>query len=162
MQILPECYGDTALIEMLEYKNPYHLYSISRVLTTLSDKRRKSQTLIGIIDNDKRKPEIYNEYIKEFETENMIRKKHPDRNHYLFILNPALEKFLFGAAEQADVDPAKYGFNNIEHLKKTCKNKNVQKNQNFKQFVNAIKQKKKSSCVKTLKNWLNELLGDDY
>ena len=162
LQILPECYGDTTLIEVLEYKNPSHKPNISSVLSALSEKNKAKQTLIGIIDNDKRKPKQYNEYVKERETKNLIFKKHKERNHYLFVLKPALEKFLLNAAEQSGVDPEKYGFKDLIALKRVTKKRSVRTNNSFKQFVNSIKQKKKNSDVKTLRNWLIEILGEDH
>ncbi|MEO1260948.1 MAG: hypothetical protein AAFZ15_19265 [Bacteroidota bacterium] len=162
LQILPECDGDTTLIEILEYKKPDHQPSISKVLSTLNEEKRKNITLIGVIDDDKRKPQLFSEYNTIEETKNLIKRKHPERNHYLFVLKPALEQFLFDAADQANVDPGKYGFKNLDRLKKICKTKAVRKDQNFKQFVNSLKQKKADSCVKKLRAWLIEILGEDF
>lgn len=162
LHILPECDGDTALIEVLGYKNPLHQLSISSVLKKLSE-NPASRIMVGVIDNDKVKPKRYDEYVlTKPEDDHFIVKKHRERNHYLFVIKPALEKFLFKAAEQANVDPAKFGFSDIERLKKICKNRGVRTNNDFKQFVNTIKQRKEDSCVKALKNWLYEILGEDY
>lgn len=73
-QILPECYGDTTLIEVLEYKNPSHTPSVTRVLATLADVKRATQTLVGIIDDDKKKPASFQEYLTIDETPNLIKK----------------------------------------------------------------------------------------
>ncbi|MCB0520761.1 MAG: hypothetical protein H6577_21735 [Lewinellaceae bacterium] len=160
VQIFPECDGDTALIEVLGFKNPNHQLSISRVLHALSTSKSKA-LLIGVIDNDKRKPTGFQEFTITQNEQDYAICKHKDRDHYLFVINPALEKFLFKAAEQTNVDPAKFGFSDIERLKKVCKNRGVRTNNNFKQFVNTIQQKKEDSCVKALKKWLFEILGHD-
>ena len=159
-QILPECYGDTTLIEILGFKKTDHQGSISKVLATLNEPKRFSLTLIGIIDDDKKKPVTINEFVKLDETPNLVKLKHPDRNHYLMVLKPALEIFLLKAAEEAEVDTGR--FFDKKYFKEVCKSQKVSENQQFRQFVNSIKQKKKDSCLKTLHNWLTDLVGADY
>src|SRR4051812_17562327 len=92
--LIPECNVDTAFVEMLGYKRPNHAPSITQVSSILENKMIK-QTAIGFVDNDKKQPQ----YFKAFEvlkaTKNAKLLKHPIRNHYLIIVNPDMDTFIF-------------------------------------------------------------------
>lgn len=163
-RLLPECFGDTTLMNLLGYDPVSHQrdFGIGQVLQTMQ-KYFQNQLAVGVVDSDKT---ITAKAFQEFEmvkTEPHLHlKKHPQRRHYLIVLEPAIEKFLFTAASQANVDPAKFGFADLGYFTKICKRHDVANNQQFKQFINSIKQKQEPSCLKTLQSWLLELLGEEF
>jgi len=163
-RLLPECFGDTTLMNLLGYDPVSHQrdFGIGQVLQTMQ-KYFHNQLAVGVVDGDKSvTAKIFHEFELVIPGNDLHLKKHPQRRHYLIVLRPAIEKFLFAAAKQAEVDPANFGFADEEYFRRICKNQHVASNQNFKQFINAIKQKKEDSCLKTLQSWLFELLDDDF
>ncbi len=158
-RVLPECYGDTALIEMLGYKNPNHqLSGIGQVLKVMDEKLAK-QKVVGIIDDDKKKTSNYFKYFVEQEAKNdLIKMKHSDRNHFLIIVQPVFDMFVWNAAFEKEVNVSDY-YKTFEIFKKASKKQSVSKDQKFKQFLNTIKQKN-ASGFETLKLWLEEIVGE--
>ena len=158
--ILPECYADTLLVEILGFPKANHQFSIGQVFKTMDTKMSK-QLAVGVTDKDKKIKSKYYTSFQEEKIENGIRRlKHPDRKHYIIEHLP-LESFLFKAAKGVTVDPSKYGFDSVKSLAKLTKKQNIDKNQQFKQFLNTLLQKNAPSFL-TIKNWLTELVGEPY
>jgi hypothetical protein len=161
-RILPECYGDTLLIEILGYSKPNHQQpgGINRVLDTL-EKKYPGQTAVGIIDKDKKiTPAYFQNFQKQKETNHLILRKHRQRNHYLILVIPALERFLLTAAAECGIPDTEIPFTE-KRLKDISKTQHADSNQQLKQFMNRIIQKK-APGTETLKTWLNEILGKDH
>lgn len=157
-RILPECYADTLLIRIALAVKANHQSNISNVAKALKT-NYKNRLAIGIVDNDKTQSAYFKEFDKIKEKDGLILKKHPNKKHYLIYLNPAFEQWVFDAAEVLGVEPAKYKIRNIKYFKKVSKDINVENNQQVKNFLNTIKQKK-NSPVTTLVNWINAILKD--
>ena len=158
--ILPECYADTLLVEILGFPKANHQFSIGQVFKTMDTKMSK-QLAVGVTDKDKKIKSNYYKAFQEDKAENGIRRlKHPDRKHYLIEHIP-LESFLFKTAASVEVNPSNYGFDSIKSLAKLTKKQNIGDNQNFKQFLNTLHQKNAHSFL-TMKNWLTELVGELY
>lgn len=154
--VLPECHADTLLIDLIGFKNPNHQPSIGAVANTMKDKMEK-QLAIGVVDDDKRTPKYFEKFEIVESKDGLIRKKHPDNKHHIIVLQPAFEDWIFNAADDLGIDPKKYGISNKKYFRKITKDQNVHKNDNVKQFLNAIKQKK-GSPMNTLKKWIDEIL----
>jgi hypothetical protein len=90
------------------------------------------------------------------EENHLILKKHRQRNHYLILVIPALERFLLKAADECGIPETEIPFSE-KRLKDISKTQEAGKNETFKQFLNRIIQKK-SPGTETLKTWLNEIL----
>ena len=158
--ILPECYADTLLVEVLGFKKANHQFSIGQVFKTMEDKMRK-RLAVGVTDRDKKITAKYYSKFQEEALKHGVRKlKIPSKEHYLIEHIP-LEKFLFQAAKDVDVDPAKYGFNSVKELAKITKSQNIGKNERFKQFLNTLHQKRTPSFI-IIRTWLKELIGEVY
>ena len=153
--ILPECYADTVLIEIAGFKHPNHQPSIGQVANSM--KKRPKTKLIGVVDDDKNKPAYFSQFVLLEEKDRLSKYKHPDREHYLIILSPAFEKWIYDAATDVNVDPEKYGFKSMKRFKNATKNQFVSNNQEVKRFLNDIKQRK-NSPMQTLIRWIREIL----
>jgi hypothetical protein len=156
-RLLPECYGDSVLVELLGFKRPNHqVDGINAVLDEL-EKYKPKLNAAGVIDFDKN---ILHPYYKEFETiaieNNLTKMKHKERNHFLILITPALEKFILKAAMEVDV-PSPFSEKRLKQISKT---REAENNQQLKQFLNRIIQKK-APGTETLKAWLREIIGDE-
>lgn len=152
LNLLPECYGDTLLVEMLGFKRPNHQTSgIGQVIKVMKE-RYSTRLAIGIIDADKKiTPSYYKEFHLAEEKNGLKLLKHQDRNHYLIMVAPALEGFILQAAE--DVGIQQKPFDNLKNLKRITKSIHVRQNQDFKNFLNRLRQKKAPGFI-TIQNWL--------
>lgn len=158
-RVLPECYGDTLLIDILGFKNPNHQFSISEVAKTMSGKF-SDRLAIGVVDDDKKnKPGYFSEFKMIEEKHGLILKKHPDKKHYLIFLCPAFESWIWKHANNLDIDSTRFKIRDFDHFKNLTKSQNVHKNENVKQFLNALKQKN-NSPLNTLHAWLKKFLGE--
>ena len=155
-KIIPECHADTLLIEIIGFKKPNHQPGIGEV-ANIMDRKMATQKVVGVVDDDKRTPEYFKKFKEERIENNLSRRKHPDRNHYIIVVQPAFEDWVFNAADEVGIDPARYGFRSRKAFRNVSKSQNVDKNENVKQFLNAIKQKK-DSPMNTIKKWITEIL----
>jgi len=87
-QIIPECYADTLLIEILGFKRPSHQLGIGKVVG-IFDKNFKNKFAVGIIDDDKVKPKD----LDSFEIiESICNIKRLFKNKYcILVICPAFE-----------------------------------------------------------------------
>src|SRR5690606_28139664 len=95
-RIIPECYGDTVFIEVLGYKKPAHALNINEVLKSLSS-RKPSNKSIGIVDNDKKAQKFLGQYelMESPKDLDILLKRKPNTHHFLIIIKPELEPFLW-------------------------------------------------------------------
>ena len=162
LKILPECYCDTLLIQLLIRKIPNHQMGLGEVINIL-EAYFKNQKAIGLIDSDKdlkkHKTSFYSKFVFQRKESDVVLKKHPEHDLYLMMLTPALEKFILKAANECGIPPNEIPFTE-KRLKQLSKSIEAEKNQELRQFLNRIIQKK-SPGTETLKNWIVEILGED-
>lgn len=94
--LIPECNVDTVFVEVLGYKRPNHAPNINDVFKIFA-KRKSSEKLIGFVDNDKRKPKDFFEFVIKDKINNVSLLKHPDKEHYLVVVSPAMDEFMASA-----------------------------------------------------------------
>jgi hypothetical protein len=158
--LIPECNVDTAFVEMLGYIDPNHAPNISQVSSILEAKRNAKQKAIGFIDNDKKKPQ----YILQFKVldgviKNVKLLKHPDKEQYLVVVNPAMDQFVFTLCKDLDINITNYKFpNNLKAFIGFTKKESIKNNTNFKNLLNAIKQKNPPAISK-IKHWIAKYHG---
>ena len=140
--VIPECHADTLLIRLMGFDRPTHEDSIGAVANAMKD-GYKNRVAVGVIDDDKGNiPKYFDDFEIEKRTDNFIFKYLPEGKRYLVITTPAFESCIFNIAEQLRVNPANYGFKSLKQFKNATKDENVHKNQNVKQFLNTLIQKK--------------------
>ncbi len=156
LSILPECYVDTLLVDLVGFKKPNHQTSIGQVANTLKT-NYKNRLAIGVVDNDKSQPKYFDEFELLEKKQGLILKKHSSNKHFLIIIDPDFEKWIFEIAELLGVNPADYGFKTVKAFKNRTKDIHVAKNQKVKDFLNRLVQKK-DSPAHVLKRWINDIL----
>ncbi|TAE85675.1 MAG: hypothetical protein EAY81_06270 [Bacteroidetes bacterium] len=156
-RLIPECYLDTALIEVLGYPSPSHQQNNSNVLKALDAKGYNNTVGIGVIDRDKTQP-------KKLETEYSLVKKVGDISIYrkddskrFVIVHPNIEKWILEVGEKADVSPEDYGVpSDLKALKSISKSAKIQSNPNVRNYINALKMR--DTAIKKLKELIEETL----
>ena len=138
-QVIPECYADTLLVEILGFKRPNHQLGIGKVLAMFKEKM-KNRKAVGIIDDDKIKPRQLDQFSLKEEKDGI--KLLTNGHHAILIITPAFENWIYQNARQVDLDPAKFGFPGAKKFREVCKRQDAKDNQELKQFLNALKQKK--------------------
>ncbi len=149
LNILPECYADTKMIEVIGFKRVNHCPSIGAVANRMQ-KNYKNRLAIGIVDKDK--PGTIPSYFHKFKTiktfDRIELKQLPDTKHYLIVIAPALEQWIIDTSSRLDIPLKRYGFDNLKKLKRITKDQNVGKNENYQQLINTLQQKKNSPLKK--------------
>ncbi len=162
LQLLPECEGNTLLIEMLGYKNPNHSSNIGAVANKMQ-KDFKNRTAIGIIDKDKSSvPSYFKEFTIIDSFDYLELKKHAEREHYAILLIPAFEDFILKIADDVGVSFTTYKFNTEKYFREQCKKQNTRSNQNLKNFLGTIINQKQAPSTEQVKAWINDILPDIY
>jgi hypothetical protein len=156
-QIVPECYADTVLVEMLGFERPNHQQGIGKVFSSLA-KNLEKRAAVGIIDDDKEKPKALDSF--DILDERHGIKRLINGKHTILVICPAFEDWVFENARQIQVDPAKFGFPSPKAFRNASKNINARGNQSLKQFLNTLKQKEAPGFVH-LKDWICEAVGID-
>jgi len=157
--ILPECYADTTLIEVLGYHKSNHILGIGQVINVL-EKNFKNKLGVGFVDKDKngkskRENIEYTSIIKSEYSNSLILKQKPKTKNYL-IEHPNLEKWLFNMGNDLGVDMVKYDVQDLLTNKVKYKSQSIYKDIKFRNFINALIQKP-NSPLKTVKNWIEDL-----
>lgn len=103
-RIITECYADQAFISFLIGKQVEKDNGCNGVLATIFT-HWSGKRVLGIIDDDKFKPNHYQEFSELLlENEWILFQKRPNEEHFLISLKPALEKWLINTAKQHNID----------------------------------------------------------
>ena len=157
--VVPECYVDTNLMNVLLGKACNHQKGCATVCKTM-DETLFNQFAIAVIDQDKRQPKSTKQYVELGRNVDLIVCKHKDRPHYLILINPAAESFILSAAKELDVDLADYQLpKDMEELKKQTKTITAKDD---KRFELLFKKLRNASNVKRLDSILQYLLEKKY
>src|SRR6266516_3503571 len=122
--LVPECKIDSLVVESLgfsfdDYDHKKGNGNVSRVM-----QQNLSAKIIGIIDNDKRKPEYFTQFISlntNYSSVELL--QHPqNKNHYIILLKPAADDFIFNLSLSARIEPSQFGLaNDKETFRRQCK-----------------------------------------
>jgi len=160
-QVVPECYADTLLVEILGIEKPNHALNsnISYVLKRVKESR-PDQKVVGIIDSDRGKSEkSLLDGFKLVEEQHGL-KKYVRGKHTILVVCPAFEGWIFKVAADENVEPAKYGFDKQKKFAQECKRQDVKRNDRVKNFLGLLKQKQCPGFIQ-LKTWICEGAGID-
>ena len=142
LNVLPECYIDTNLIEYLLNAGVNHQHCCSKVVgqlnSTFADK-----FAIGIIDKDK----VQLGYIQSCNvlahTEHLTLMKHRERHHYLITIAPAIDGFILDCAIEQGIDTEFFGIpSELNKFTKLSKSITSNSDSRFKSLFAAIKNKR--------------------
>ena len=120
--IIPECYADTNMINVLVGKDCNHQKGCPMVCKTMSEKY-KDRFAVGIIDKDKHEPKAMQDYRLIANSGCLLVHKHIETPHYIIQIVPAVEMFILDAVVEKHLDITQYGYEgNLESLKHKTKN----------------------------------------
>ena len=160
LNIVPECYVDTRLAEILTQSSKKfnhqkgHGNVANKMLFDL-----QNEFALGIIDNDSikvRKAKYFSNFVSIKNENNLILEKHPYQKHYLIIIDPVIEKWLLNNANAVNVAPKNLGVQ-LQDLINFTKQKNIYENNDFTVFIKELI-KQQAPGIITLKTWLEKFL----
>lgn len=157
LNIVPECYVDTKIAEILGQAKKYnHQHGCGDVANQLKTKLKDSPAL-GIIDEDKNKgPQA--KYFSEFEMlaeeNNLILQKHKSKKHYLILICPEVEQWLLADSQKVNINPESFELpNELKGFVQKTKIQNIDKHEGFYRFIKTLI-REKSPSITTLKLWI--------
>ena len=105
LYIIPECYVDTNLIETLvpTAKGYNHQKGCNNVVKVMKEKL-SDKFAVGIVDKDKRQVSYVNEFEEIGHTDSLYFYKHPDKAHFLIMIDPAVDRFILKCAKEEKVE----------------------------------------------------------
>lgn len=161
IRIIPECYVDTALMEVLGFGDINHKLNNSEVIKTLDNKGYNNTIGIGVIDRDKNQPKrLKDEYkvIKRVDDLELYQKR--DNSNRFIIVHPVIEKWIDSEAKKYQINRNKYGLpQDFKAFKDMTKDINIGKKVGIKNYLSAI-QNQQNSGFQKLKSLIIELLNN--
>lgn len=162
--VIPECYIDTNLIQILvppnlRYNHQKGCDSVSKTMQS----KYQGKVAVGIIDKDKRKIK----YLGEFEEirncdQNLFLLKHKTEEHFLILIQPAIESFMLKVAKEEGIVLSDYGLpDNSSELKKITGKILSQNDERLNRLFKDLKQTNNKS-IKTLIHWVNTIKNSSY
>jgi hypothetical protein len=157
--VVPECYVDTNLMNVLLGKACNHQKGCATVCKQL-DEKLADQFAIAVIDQDKRQPKATEQYDEIGRNSHLIVCKHKDRPHYLILINPAIERFILFAANELGVCLSDYQLpDDLDELKKLTKSVDAKDDTAFEHLFKHLRD---ASNIKCLYNLLHYLLDKRF
>ena len=161
LQILPECYADTALVYrfIADRQLVVHIFGITNVAKEMQQaiERDDESIRIGFVDNDKRIPPYLLHFSTISEENKVLLKRNKQTNQHLIVIDKAIESFLLWNAGQVGLKVADYGF--IPDLKafgKVLKTSAIGSNPNYLQLLTDLRARQAPGFL-TLQRILNDL-----
>ncbi len=154
--VIPECYVDTNLVELLLDCNVNHQHCCSKVVGTMI-KSYGDSFAIGIIDKDK----VELGYLRECDVlaqkGHLTIHKHRERHHYLITIAPAVDKFILDCAKEQNVDlDGFYLPSNLKSFTRETKQVTSNKDGRFKQLFSVIAGNSEMMALKNVLKYLSE------
>lgn len=161
LQILPECYADTALIYLFiaDQKSVVHISGITNVAKEMQEaaERNDESIRIGVVDNDKRVPPYLHDFNVTFEQNKVLLKRNEQTNQHVLVIDKAIESFLLWNAAQVELDVTDYGFkHNVKVFGKALKTSAIGSNSNYLRLLTDLHARQAPGFL-TLQRILNDL-----
>ena len=157
--VVPECYVDTNLMNVLVGKACNHKKGCTNVCKVL-DEKLTDQFAIAVIDKDKKEPASVQNYELIAANPSIMVSKHRERPHYLIHICPAIEEFIIAAANEPNVNLAEYGLpSDREQLKHKTKTVTAKEDEKFARLFKALRP---ASNIRCLDELLQYLLSNKY
>ncbi|MEO8823072.1 MAG: hypothetical protein ABI366_05810 [Ginsengibacter sp.] len=165
LNILPECYVDTRVAEIITRSSEKynHQHGCGQIANLLK-RRLKDNVALEIIDEDKNKGPMA-KYFHEFEnikSENsLILKKHKYRKQYLILICPEIEKWLLMNANSVHLNLSDFNLpSELSGFNQITKTQNIDSNSEFYQFIKSLINKNAAGII-TLRKWLNDFKNNN-
>lgn len=163
-RIIPECHADTVLAQLFvaNVKKEDHANGSSGVATEMKQEASFDKVMIGLIDNDKLKhmPRYFDDFA-EFDRGGRVSFRQKEDlyvQHYLIVLERAIETFLLYNAEQVGIKVADFGFSEIQkEFQKSLKSQQIEDSENYQSLLQALRIQQAPDFVK-IEAFLNQFL----
>lgn len=158
LYIIPECYIDTNLLEVLVptaqgYNHQKGCNNVAKVM----QKKLTDEFAVGIVDKDKRQISYVDEFKEVAHTESLSFYKHPEKEHYLIMISPAVDCFILKCAEEEGVDLEKYGLSSdLKSFTKQTKLVTSKDDATFKKLFQELKNADEAIVLKQTLKYLKE------
>lgn len=162
--IIPECYIDSCLTEVLLHAGKNHVNHQKGNGTVAKEMKEKFEDAfcIGIIDEDRKELD----YLKEFslikETKYLKLWKHKNKHHYIIQLRPVIEEWILNNCNNVGIDLREYKLPvTVKQLMKESKSVTSKSDERFiKLFKRMVQQN--VEAILELKKWLEYLRNNNY
>lgn len=143
LQILPECYADTALVSLFvpDRLTVVHIFGIPNVAKEMQEAagRENAGIRIGLVDNDKRVPPYLLTFETVLEQNKVFLKRKGMTDQYLIVIDKAIESFLLWNAERVKLNVTDYGFiNDVKLFGKALKTSAIGGNLRYLQLLSDL------------------------
>ncbi len=158
-RVIAECNADTLFLTLLLKESVVHAANNAQVGSQMIN-RPSSGLVIGVIDDDKRKPKYFDDF-KQINKNDTLRFKifkHKKREHFIVTIHRAHEDFVIQNAKDAKINKKQYSkYFDLNYLKSITKSIQVSSNSEYKNFLNAIIQKNPTD-IRELKKFFKKKL----
>lgn len=155
-QLIPEDNGHKMLMEVLRFRKCNFAKGINIVLSKI-EKNFNNRFALGIVDDDKFKSNHFNKYsTKIAESNNLLQLNKPGTKHFLIVIQPAFEKWVWNQAVQKEILPSKYSFHNFDTFCDATKDDFLHENQQVRRFLTDLFHAKAPGFI-TMSTWIGEL-----
>lgn len=156
LDVMPECYVDTNLIEFLLNAGVNHQHCCSKVVgqlkTTFADR-----FAIGIIDKDKVEMGYIGECDVIAQTRHLTLMKHREKCQFLITVGPAIERFVLDCSKDCGVNTEDYGIpSELKAFTDISKRVTSNEDKRFKALFEAIKNSQEVSALQNVLKYLSE------
>jgi hypothetical protein len=162
--VIPECYIDSCLVEVLLFAGKNHVNHQKGNGTVAKEMKEKFEDAfcVGIIDEDRKELD----YLKEFsllkETEHLKLWKHENKHHYIIQLRPVIEEWILTNCSTVEIDIGEFKLpNTVRQLMKISKSVASKNDERFIQLFKKMMQQN-VEAVMELKKWLEYLRNNNY
>lgn len=162
LKIFPECYADTLLTETL-FPDLKPFVSHKEGSDTARDiEQFPHELVVGIVDKDKKMPSYFRGFQVVSENASLCLHwwKHPEREHHIIILEPAIEKWLYNAVLGSSVRPEEFSLpENLASsavIKQFKKKHSRRRSPEFCNFLEAVC-KQDTEPITTIKSWMKTI-----
>lgn len=159
LDIIPECYIDTNLVETLlqigtgKEHTVNHQKGCNNVACTM---RKIDGFAVGVVDTDKEQPPYWGEFDPIKDSQHLSLKKHESRSQYVILINPAIERFLLDCAKEAGLDLQDYGLpSNFDELRDATKNVCAKGEPKFKRLFKALQNHEEMQILASVLTYLH-------
>lgn len=154
--IIPECYIDSCLIEVLLHVEKDHVNHQKGNGTVAREMKSSFENdfCIGIIDEDRKALDYLKEFKQIRESAYLKLWKHGNKHHFIIQLRPVIEKWILAACDNIGMNLTDYNLpGSLIDLKKITKSVSSKKDPRFTQLFKDMG-KKGSEPVLQLQSWL--------
>ena len=156
LDVMPECYVDTNLIEYLLDAGVNHQHSCSKVVgqfkSTFADR-----FAIGIIDKDKVELGYIGECDVIAQTRHLTLMKHREKCQFLITVAPAIDRFVLDCSMDCGVNTEDYGIpSELKAFTEISKSVTSNTDKRFKALFAAIRDNQEVSALRNVLRYLSD------